>query len=134
VGTGPFADRSSRVQAVADLFGPSDMTLAGDFSPFGRTIIRAGVGSSPAQLAAASAVNYVAPGDPPFMIMHGTADPLVSPEQSVRLAQRLTSARVPVTLVTVQGAGHGLDTAGQHPTPDQLGRTLVEFFGPALGA
>ena len=46
-------------------------------------------------------------GDPPFLIFHGTADPLVPFNQSERLAKALKDAGVECYFVPVEGAGHG---------------------------
>ena len=44
---------------------------------------------------------------PPFLIVHGDADPRVSYRQSVWLTEALKTADVPVTFYTVKGAKHG---------------------------
>ena len=49
---------------------------------------------------------------PPFLLLHGTADTLVPPRQSQRLADALTAAGAQATVELVDGAGHmfpGLD-------------------------
>ena len=57
--------------------------------------------------ARANPITYVTPGDPPFLICHGDADPLVPHHQSELLEAALRKAGVPVMLYTVKGAGHG---------------------------
>ena len=54
----------------------------------------------------ASPITYADPTDPPFLIMHGDADPLVEVDQAVRLYEVLQSNRVEVTLAIVKGGGH----------------------------
>lgn len=44
--------------------------------------------------------------DPPTIIVHGTADQLVDYQNSVILNGKLTAAKVPNQLVTLEGAGH----------------------------
>jgi acetyl esterase/lipase len=44
--------------------------------------------------------------DPPTIIVHGTADQLVDYNNSVTLSEKLTAAKVPNQLVTLEGAGH----------------------------
>jgi acetyl esterase/lipase len=63
---------------------------------------------------AASPLSYVTGDDPPFLILHGTEDCLVSPHQSQRLHDALQSAGVDVTLSLVAGGKHGgiLDAPG----------------------
>lgn len=75
---------------------------------------------------------FIAPGDPPFLILHGTKDPLVPPGQSDELAQRLAAAHVPVTLIRVCGAGHGLNGHNQQPASDHLAQTVLAFFTGTL--
>lgn len=42
-----------------------------------------------------------------FLIQHGSADPVVDPNQSVLLHAALLAAGVPSTHVVLEGAGHG---------------------------
>jgi len=52
-------------------------------------------------------VTYVDKEDPPFLICHGDADPLVPLNQSQALEKALKRAGVEAELVVVKGAGHG---------------------------
>ena len=54
------------------------------------------------------------------------------PRHSQELARRLAAAGVPVRLVLVHGAGHGLDSPGQRPTPEQLTELVADFFTRSL--
>lgn len=69
----------------------------------------------------ANPITFVDPFDPPFFIAHGTADPTVPFNQSVRLDAALTAVGVPHTFVPVLDAGHG----GFGPSVDQQ---VVQFF------
>jgi acetyl esterase/lipase len=139
---GQDADQSSRVQAVVDMFGPADLTDLGDSTPFARTIARIALGRSAAVRRSASPLSHVGSGaaagagavggDPPFLILHGTDDRDVPPRHSRELARRLEAAGVPVTLVLVQGADHGLDDPSQRPTPGQLTELVADFFARSL--
>ena len=137
---GPWPDQSSSVQAVVDMFGPSDLTNLRDSAPFPRTIARLALGGSASVRRAASPLTYV-PADrgttrdvPPFLIMHGTDDHDMPPRHSRELARRLAAAGVPVRLVLVQGAGHGLDDPSQRPASDQLTELVAEFLTRTLGS
>lgn len=55
----------------------------------------------------ASPVSHITADDPPFLIMHGNMDPLVSIDQSRTLAGKLKATGVDVQLVELPGAGHG---------------------------
>ena len=54
----------------------------------------------------ASPVTHVAKDAPAFLILHGTADPLVPIAQSEELADRLKAAGAAVQFAAVPGAGH----------------------------
>ena len=134
---GQYADRSSGIQAVVDMFGPSDLTNLGDSAPFDRAIAWLGLGGSTGVRRAASPVTYVpadreAVGGPPFLILHGTDDQDFPQRHSRELAQRLHAAGLPVQLVLVQGAGHGLDDPTQRPTPTQLAELVADFLTRGL--
>lgn len=132
---GQYLDRSSRLQAVVDMFGPTDLNAMGDSSSFGRTVVQISFGGArPAQKAAASPVSYVAPGAPPFLILHGADDALVRPHHSSDLASRLQAAGVPATLVMVQHTGHSMATPGQRPSPAEITAMVADFFGATLGS
>lgn len=102
---------SARVQAVVDFYGPTDLAALDATSPDARLPIRQYLGVKPsldpARAAAASPLAHVTPGDPPFLIVQGTADGLVRPSQSRALASRLSAAGVANRLVLVPGAEHG---------------------------
>ena len=126
------AEQSSRVQAVCDWFGPTDLArLAGAKAPrLGRSHPVAGLLGGPAsekkQLAElANPITHVTSDDPPFLIMHGDRDPLVPVSQSRRLHDALTAAGVESTLHVVKGAGHGFRGA-------PIDKTVREFFDKHL--
>jgi acetyl esterase/lipase len=133
---GQYLDQSSRVQAVVDLFGPSDLTApeytrarAGTFTPvFGR---------APEALMKASPVTYIAPNAPPFLIIQGDQDRLVPASQSQELADRLKAAGDTAQLVIVKNAGHGLVPTGNtqiDPPLTEIARTVGDFFAKNLAA
>ena len=130
---GQYLKQSSRVQAVVDMWGPTDLSnLSG--SPSWASLL---VGhATPAQLRAVSPFYYVAPGDPPFLILHGADDWFFPPRHSQEMAKRLQAAGVPVTLVIIQHDGHGLatPTAGQveQPSPTTLIQRIAQFFTRTL--
>jgi acetyl esterase/lipase len=109
---------SSRVQAVVDWFGPTDVTLMGQQagphsmiqhdapdSPESRLL--GGPVQEKRDLAkTANPLTYVDKNDPPFLIMHGDNDQLVPLGQSIVLAKALIDAGVEVTMITIPGAGH----------------------------
>ncbi len=111
-------DQSSGVQAVVDYFGPTDFLLMDAHRlPTGMThdpadspesqFIGGAIQENRDKAAKANPIAYITAGDPPFLICHGDADPLVPHHQSKLLEAALKKAGVPVTLYTVKGAGHG---------------------------
>jgi acetyl esterase/lipase len=116
------ASRSDRVQAVVDWFGPiSFRRMAADFRANGadrakrysaRTFesqyLGAALRTVPGRVRAADPTTYISPGDPPFLIEHGTADATVPVQQSKRFAAALRRTLGPrkVTLKLLRDAGH----------------------------
>lgn len=111
-------DRMSRVQAVVDFFGPSDL-LQMDAHRLPEGVVH-NVPTSPesqlvgglisqknAEVRQANPITYASADDPPFLIVHGDRDILVPHHQSVILAAALKAAGVPNILRTVPGGGHG---------------------------
>ena len=106
--SGEYSDQSSRVQAVVDMFGPSDLKvmMAGSSRRYGLMIFEASSLDDPL-LQTYSPMTYITPDDPPFLILHGDRDEMVPLEQSQILYDKLKAAGVPVELVVVKNAGHG---------------------------
>lgn len=128
----------SRVQAVCDWFGPSDIRRLNDFinesvvdydEEFG--IASALVGGLVQESPAAPSTDpgrYASPGDPPFLIMHGTEDTWVPLNQSEILNAELAQAGVTSTLYPVFGGDHGAGAFG-----DWMKKWMVwVFFGKHL--
>lgn len=115
---GENLEYSSKVQAVADYFGPTDflqmdeyrtpdsMIQSGPNSPES-LLIGGDIRENKDKAAKANPITYVTKDDPPFLIVHGDSDPLVPHHQSELLEAALKEAGVPVTFYTVKGAGHG---------------------------
>jgi acetyl esterase/lipase len=109
---------SSRVQAVADYFGPTDFLQMEEHrlpngmhhntpdSPESK-LIGGNIQDNPEKVAKANPITYITKDAPPFLIIHGDKDPLVPHHQSELLEAALKKAGVPVTFYTVKGGGHG---------------------------
>lgn len=102
---------SPRIGAVCDWYGPSDLSAEHPVSPVAeRAVIRLLGGhplGRPELAQAASPVRQVSAAAPPFLIIHGTADPVVPFEQSRLLHEALRSAGAEATLLPVPGGAHG---------------------------
>lgn len=109
---------SSRVQAVVDWFGPTDLTVMGQQAGPTSVIQHDSANSPESRLLGgpiqekhdlartANPLTYIDKTDPPFLIMHGDNDQLVPLGQSIMLAKALIDAGVEVTIKTIPGAGH----------------------------
>ena len=69
---------------------------------------------------AASSLGHIKKNLPPFLIMHGTEDKLVSPVQSEQLYEALKQSGNRVTYVKVEGAAHGDTVWFQQPIIDKV--------------
>jgi acetyl esterase/lipase len=132
---GQYADQPSRVQAVVDMFGPTDLNEM--FPSASERIIQNvfEIKSSAGETAKlASPVTYVTSDDPPFLILQGDKDQTVPPKQSQVLYDRLKGVGVPATLVMVKNAGHGFAPAGGaiSPTREELIGMIAGFFNQTL--
>jgi acetyl esterase/lipase len=133
---GDHLDQSSAVQAVCDFYGPTDllamtdqasaMNHANADSPEGR-LLGGSVADLPELAALASPITHVDPSDPPFLIVHGDADPTVPYLQSVAFHSALAAAGVDASLLLVGRAGHG-------GFPPEVIAFVAAFFDRALHA
>jgi len=123
----------TRVQAVCDWFGPSDLIQMGRFpshmdhdapdSPESQLL--GGPVQEMAEAATlANPITYIYGDEPPFLIMHGDADMTVPCSQSLLLHQALTTAGVESTLHLLPGGGHG----GAVFETDAVRSLVVDFF------
>lgn len=105
-----FPKESSRVSAVLDLFGPTDLSSS-DY-PKSLDLMYLMVLGKPrdqaaAEIKAASPMTYISPTVAPVFIIQGTVDPLVNVNQSKSLEAKLKELKVPVDAIYVEGLGHG---------------------------
>ena len=109
---------SSRVQAVADRYGPIDfLRIDENMTPGGERqdapgsplwdLLGGRLQDNRERAEQANPINYITSDCPPFIVVHGESDPLVPHHQSELLVAALAKAGVPVTLYTVKGGGHG---------------------------
>lgn len=116
-----------RVQAVVDFCGPCSLgELAGEDWDDNQVInqllgTKGEKKTIKGRGAAASPDTYIDGTEPPFLILHGSADPTVSPDQSRILRNALEKAGVPVHMYLVPGGVHGL-------SGELLDRIIQEFL------
>ena len=132
-GKGGNLDQSSRVQCVVDWFGPADLlTMGGRHDKPGSPVARligGPVQENKEKARRASPLTYVSKDAAPFLIMHGDQDNVVPLAQSESLAAALKKAGVEVTLVVVQGNGHG----GPGFNSPENRKLIEDFFARHLG-
>ena len=113
---GDFLNESSEVNGVIDFYGPAENEnyeeqIMGDPMMYAAFVQR--IGGLPEKrqdvLKASSAINYINPNTPPFLIVHGTEDEKVDIAQSERLYNRLVENGIPCDFIRVIGAKHGTD-------------------------
>ena len=136
-GTGDNSTFSSRVQAVCDMAGPSDIlqfyqSVSGSsdgMAAIAKSSIEQFLGGSVeqnrAKAIAASPTTYVSKDDAPFLIIHGENDMSIPVSQSELLASKLKAAGVHVTLIVAEDRGHGVGGPG-------FSREITAFFDKYL--
>ena len=137
----PVDRESSRVQAVACFFPPTDLL---NFGKPGKEMIHATDHQPPFRAAfdyreldkpsmlwlpitddqrlreitrQISPITFVTPDDPPTLIIHGDEDTLVPLQQSEVIVDKFKKTGVEAKLVVKKGAGHGWLGSGQRPDP-----------------
>jgi acetyl esterase/lipase len=144
---GQYTGYSSQVQAVADPYGPTNITdppflynpiIRNYTTESGRNvnIFQVVFGNSIQNMIRASPVDYVTSTVPmpPFLIEQGRNDTTVPMSQSVELYNALKAHGGSVQLVLVDNAGHGFTPVGGVITPpirDVLD-SVISFFNTTL--
>lgn len=109
-GQGGWAGVSSKVAAVVDLYGPTDLTLP--LARTNRTVTNA-IGKSyeeaPQMYEMISPITYLTPNAPPILILQGNIDHIVPVSQSDLLAEKLKRMGLPYWYDCVYGMPHTMD-------------------------
>lgn len=142
---GDFLDESSDVQAVVDLYGISDITAIGaDYSRENQALHRSagatealwvngspvfggkdgGILADPEKARLATPQTYISAKTPPFLLMHGDADFIVSPSQTEILRKALAAHNIEAERYLVKGAGHG----GREWVQEEIVGLIIDFF------
>ncbi|HVS37994.1 MAG TPA: alpha/beta hydrolase [Gemmataceae bacterium] len=131
-GTGGNSDQSSRVQAVASFFSPTDLTApcwnadvtAKNLIP----LIGGTIADKPEAYRKASPLTYAGKNSAALLIFHGDHDKIVPLEQSQLLAAKINAAGGVARVIVLEGEGHD-------PRPDKLLgciRQMTSFFDAQL--
>jgi acetyl esterase/lipase len=128
-GSGGYPGVSSAVQAVALYAPPIDLTITSEF-PTAQAEINNAFGALKAE---GSPINFVTPGDPPFLLFHGDMDKSIHWMQSQRMHDTLTLNGIPSQFVKVLNASHSLLSSPgtgltASPTRNQISDQVRAFF------
>jgi acetyl esterase/lipase len=122
---GPYGEYSCQVGCVVDMYGPTDLVQRGkDLS-----VLRATLAENPALYKAFSVTTYLDKDDPPFLILHGTADKTVHVSQSEILAKALKEKGIEHHLEIIPDAPH---TFHLQPKQKDLRPLVLAFFDKHL--
>jgi len=125
---------SSKVQAVVNYFGPTDLA-ARDIPEVSQPLVKDFLGGTPAEkpeaAAKASPLTYVTKDDPPVLTFQGTKDPLVPYSQAIKLTDALTKSGVPGRVDLLIGAGHGWRGDDLKHTMDEAYSFLDKYLKPS---
>lgn len=146
-------DHSSNVQAVVDWFGPTDfLKMDEQLAAFGfpppagqrhndadspeSLLLGRRITEIPDLVRAANPETYVRSNAPPFLIQHGTHDPVVPVQQSIQLAAKLRQAisEDKVRLELLQNAGHADPAFEMAANVTKVLDFLGRWFRPAKTA
>jgi acetyl esterase/lipase len=104
-------------KAIVSFFGPADLTdmyynPAGG-NPFISLVLAQTIGTTPMQdpllYTNSSPATFINAASPPTILLHGDADPLVSPSQSDGVKNKLSAAGITNRYILYPGKGHGDD-------------------------
>lgn len=129
----PNTTKSFSFKAVVDFYGPSELVLlknSDDSKSPEATLIGAAPLARPDLAKVASPVSYVDKNDPPFLIIHGEKDDIVSNKQSILLHSWLDSVGVPNELIIVKDAPH----FGAMYDVDEIRNKVIVFLKKQLRA
>lgn len=132
-----FTAFSNRVQAVVDLFGPSDFIFLfydGRKISLGPTTVSI-FGSDDIYdpiYTYASPTTHISKDDPPFLIVHGDKDEIIPVSQSQEFFKKLLALEVDAKMVIVKNGNHGLTKDGQDPSREVIMQMIIDFFTEKL--
>ncbi|MDF7775596.1 alpha/beta hydrolase [Sphingomonas sp. AOB5] len=131
---------SECVQAAAIWYGVFDfpaMMAAPDGAPLALLGCTAGTPCPEDRIRAASPLSYLDRNDPPFLLIHGTADRVIPASQSATALERMRATGIPVEAILMPGLDHSLIGATPAETRDGTVRALnatFDFFHRRLAA
>ena len=117
--TDEYTEQSDAVKTVVECFGPAEMEslfhltpeeieAAGDALKLRVSLLGETEEEQRRRAALITPLDMVKPGVdyPPFLLIHGDADPVVPYDHSTRMAEKLCAADVHTEMIRVEGAEH----------------------------
>ncbi|MBI1353441.1 MAG: alpha/beta hydrolase fold domain-containing protein [Acidobacteria bacterium] len=134
-GSGPNQQVSSRVQAVVNQYGPTD--LVASYEPGGSVdaaevlpmFLGGDLETAMALTRRASPLNWVSPDDAPTLTLHGEKDNYVAFEHAGWITDRLKQAGVPAKLISFPNAMHGFKDPADK---ERAWAAMVDWFDQYL--
>jgi alpha-L-fucosidase 2 len=80
----------------------------------------------------ASPINYVTPGMPPYLLIHGTGDQLVPFQQSEEMCAKMNSKGASCEVFPVSGAPHGIGAWEKNPQFQAYKEKMVQWLKSTL--
>ena len=114
---GENLNQSSEIIAAVDLYGIVDITSVGSFPQMLQSL-------NGVSVEATNPINYITKNSAPMLLMHGTADSIVSPEHTDLLFQALKRDGVEAERYLVPNANHADDYWQQ----DEVAEVIIEFL------
>ena len=109
--------QSSEIVAAVDLYGIVDISDVAGFPQMLQSL-------NGISLEATNPINYITKDSAPMLLMHGTADCIVSPKQTDLLFQALKSAGVEAERYLIPNANH----ADDYWLQDEVLELIIEFL------
>ena len=122
------------VAAVVSLYSPNDLELLAKTSLAVPPQVRQAVEGTVfadlllSHLRSISPIQHVRGDAPPFLLIHGTEDPLVPFEQSVRMQERMRAAGAECELMAVKGGAHGIRFWDRSQGQSQYRREMLAWL------
>ena len=120
----PYGSQSCAIQCVVPMYGPADLENWKDIAA-----LRKSRAEAPELYKQFSVIPHIDKNDPPFLILHGTADTTVPLDQSKILDAALEKAGVEHHLEIVEGGKHSFHL---QPPQHDLRPLVLAFFDKHL--
>ena len=104
-GEGGSAAMDSRVEAVVAMGAPADLATLREM-PAAQHFVGVPLEADPDRWRFASPITHVDAGDPPLLLLHSEADPVVPFEEAITYASRYGEVGIPVEMVLYPDAPH----------------------------